>query len=270
MTKYNKNIQKFIMNNDIDIDYFENNMEAMLFNKFDITPIIARWGVYENEKMLEVSIADVIGKSIHTSKNILLELNELFDETADTYQKRSISMLEYNKDTVMDGLKESFYKDYITLTEIRDGKYVIKDNGMHRCSLIRTYYLNELKNCKQTIDIEKLKNKFTIVVFAEKLDIIKTYSSYLLYLANENIIIEQELDENYKKTNNVILNDEKGVKTILDDRKLLEYLRDNIYNISQRDLEDKVLKLYKEDINFEKFTNENLRGTSIGELIWKR
>lgn len=179
-------------------------------------------------------------------------------------------MLEYNKDTIMDGLKESFYKDFITLIEIENDKYVIKDNGMHRCSLIKTCYLNELKNCKDLSDIENLKNKYIIMAFVENLDIVKTYSSYLLYLANENIVIEQELDKNYKKTNNVILKDEKGTRSVLDDSQLLEYLIDNIYNISQRDLNNNVLKLYKEDTNFQRFTNENLKETNIGELIWKR
>lgn len=60
MTKYNKNIQKFIIDNNVDINYFQNNVDAILFNKFDINPIVARWGMYRNEKEIEVSIADVM------------------------------------------------------------------------------------------------------------------------------------------------------------------------------------------------------------------
>lgn len=271
MKRYNKNIQKFIIDNNIDINYFENSSKTIFFNKYDINPVVSRWGMYRDEKKIEVSIADVIGKSIHISKNILLELNELFDEMAERYQKRSISMLEYNNNTIMDGLKESFYKDYITLTEIKSGKYVIKDNGMHRCSLIRTLYLNELKKYKESnISIEQLKNKYTIIGVVENLDVVKTYCSYLLYLTDENIFVEHELDGSYKKTNKVILKNGQGIIGVLDDGQLIEYTIDNIYKISQRDLKNKVLKLYKDDISFEKFTNENLKETNIGELIWRR
>lgn len=258
MAKYNKNIQKFIEDNNINLSYFKKNKQAILFNKVDLNPIVTKWGMYKEEEKVKITISNVIGKSMNTSKNILLELNELFDETADEYQKRSITMLDYNKDNIIDNLQKSFLKEPITLTEINRGKYVVRDNGMHRCSLIRTHYLNELSRCKELNKIKEIENKYTITAFLENLDLVKTYSSYIFSLLNKNVTLEEELDNNYKKTGKIVLNYENGKKNILNDNELIEYLKGNMRDIPNSDLKNNLIKLSKKDDHFKEFVKENL------------
>lgn len=267
MPKYNKNIQKFIKDNNINIKYFEKNEDAIIHSKYDINQVVARWGIYGNLEKSMISIANIFGKSMYDTQNILLELNELFDETAGNYQKRSLQMLNYSKDDIIKELEESFYVDAIRLSEIEKDKYVIRDNGMHRAIIIKSHYINELSKCNITEKIEEIKKKYTIPVLVEKIDIIKTYSNYLLHLINKNFSIELELDNKYKKTNRVVLYDEEEKKHILNDKELIKYVKENIPKTLNEILKEKITKVYTEDEYFKRYVDKQLKGTIIEKAM---
>lgn len=263
MSKYNKNIQKFIKDNNINIKYFEKNEASIIYSKYDINQVIARHGVYGNLIQSMISVADILGKNMYDTRNILLELNELFDETAGNYQTRCLQMLNYSEDDVIKKLEESFYKDTIRLSEIQKDKYIVRDNGMHRAMIIKTHYINELSKCRKISDIERLKEKYTIPVLIEKIDIIKTYSSYLLYLINKNNSIELELDNQYQKTNRVILYDGNETKYILNDKELIKYVKESIPKILDESIKSKITKVYATDKYFKEYVDKRLKWSVI-------
>lgn len=172
-------------------------------------------------------------------------------------------MLNYSKDDIIKELEESFYIDAIRLSEIGKDKYVIRDNGMHRAIIIKSHYINELSKCNIAEKIEEIKKKYTIPVLVEKIDIIKTYSNYLLHLINKNFSIELELDNQYKKTNRVVLYDEEEKKHILNDKELIKYVKENIPKTLNEILKKKITKVYTEDEYFKRYVDKQLNGTII-------
>lgn len=260
MISFNSNIQKFIEKNEINTDYFMRNKKANFFSKYDINPIVARYGIYKNETKLKISVENIIGKSREDTDNILCELNLLFDENAGMYQKRSISMLEYSKDNIVENLQDSFYNEPIRLMEIKKEKYIIKDDGMHRSCLLKAHFLNEVeKSSNNEIEIYKMREKYTIPVLAEKIDTIKTYSAYLIHLFDKNIKVENELDKNYKKTEKVLLYNEKDESKLLDDTQLIEYVIKNIKKIPKKEFKQIKCELYQNDEYFKEFFDNYLK-----------
>jgi len=77
-------------------------------------------------------------------------------------------------------------------------------------------------------------------------------------LLNKNVTLEEELDNNYKKTGKIVLNYENGKKNILNDNELIEYLKGNMRDIPNSDLKNNLIKLSKKDDHFKEFVKENL------------
>lgn len=92
---YNKNINKFIKENSIDIDLLMSNNETMVYTKKDISRVIATCGMYKEEIKANISISDVIGKNRGKTQNILSELNDLFDEKNNKYILNKQLLEEY-------------------------------------------------------------------------------------------------------------------------------------------------------------------------------
>lgn len=86
---YNKTINKFIKEKFIDVNSIINNKDALIYTKKDINLAVSICGMYKNEVTDNISISNVIGKSRGITQNILLELNDLFDENGSSYKKRS-------------------------------------------------------------------------------------------------------------------------------------------------------------------------------------
>lgn len=153
--QYNTTIKRFIEEKGIDYSFIENNTEAICYNKNDINPIVARFGMYQNKKWENITIDNVIGKDRGKTQNLLNELENLFNKDGDSYKRRSISMLEYDSKEIVEKLEKSFLKEPIELKEIKPGKYIIGNNGMHRINLIRLHYINDMKTNKRlNIDIQ--------------------------------------------------------------------------------------------------------------------
>ena len=261
MLEYNKSINDFITKNSIDVEALENCKEAIIYNKKDINYIVSSYGMYKNPEKSIVSIDNIIGKYRSKTQNILLELNSLFFEDGNSYQKRSISMLKYNSSNILDGLEQSFVDDPILLKEIKKEKYIIGNNGMHRCNLLRLHYLIELKKCTYKQKLNKLKEKYKIPVQIEKLDFIKTYAKFMLHFSDRYIIMEDEVDDKMQKTERVIIVDDQNNIVKLNNDELIDLLNINLPKIIENDSNKEILKLYKEDYEFAKFVDENMNVT---------
>ena len=259
--QYNETIKDFLIKKNINYS-IENNSEATCYNKKEINSIIARFGMYKNKQSERICIFDIIGKDRGKSQNLFSELNDLFDRDGESYRKRSISMLQYNSKEVIEKLGKSFKDEPIELKEIKHGKYIIGNNGMHRVNLLKVHYLNELESCKNKKEIAILNEKYTIEVAVEKLDVIKTYSKYLLSLINNNWLIEDEINDKYNKTENVVIYDGREMFKILDNTQLIKFVEDRI-NVIKNNKE--LINLYEKDEYF----REYLKFFSINKMFNK-
>ena len=248
------NIQKFIKNNNIDIISISNLPECKCFSIKDINPLIDKYGIYKQRVLGEKSIADIIGVNnifnTYDKNNILNNLEGYFSRTNPkytSYESRSNGMLEYSSFDVVEKLSSSFRKEPIIVAELENNLSIVTVNGMHRYHLLRIHYLNELTRTPRTPEnIRKLNEKYTVPVHIDKIDLIKTYSNFLIsnMESDEDLYISNELNENYLKTNKVVLY-EDGIKKVLNDEQLIQYIKNNIDRlIDQIDLIDR----YKERI----------------------
>lgn len=247
--QYNETINNFFIEKNINYSLIEKNKDAICFNKKEINSIISRYGMYKNKNVERVCVKNIIGKYRGKTQNILTELNDLFDENAESYKKRSTSMLKYNSDEIVSKLENSFEIEPIELKEIKNGKYIIGNNGMHRINLLRTHYFNELNKLNNK-EIIQLQNKYTVSANIEHLDIIKTYSRYLISLFDKSITIEDEINENFLKTENVILYDDNNLYGKFDNKKLILFVENKIDEIVQNGHAAELIKLYQTDEYF--------------------
>lgn len=252
MLQYNNTINKFLNEKNIDSSFIEINENAVCYNKRDINSIISKYGMYKNRIVQKVCVDSVIGKYRGKTQKVLNELNDLFNEDAESYRKRSVSMLKYDSEEVVNCLKNSFIAEPIELKEIKKGKYIIGNNGMHRVNLLRVHYFNELNKCNSPEQIKALKIKYTIDVNVEMLDVIKTYSRYLISFINSDITIEDEIDENFLKTENVILYDDHNKAKKFNNNQLMEFVINNIDSIKDEVKKD-LNVIYKSDEYFREY-----------------
>lgn len=253
---YNETITDFF--NEMKIDKsIENSAEAICYNKREINMIIARYGMYKSKQNKKICVRNIIGKEKGKTQNLLSELNDLFDRTAESYKKRSVSMLQYNSNDIVEKLRNSLKKEPIELREIEHEKYIIGNNGMHRACLLKVHYLNEYKKCKSKNEIDFLNQKYTINVIVEKIDIVKTYSKYVLSLIDKNLLIEDEIDSRCIKTGNVIMYDGNGGCKSFTNTQLLEYVKYRFEEIKEVESNMKLVELYKFDTLFNEYLNLN-------------
>ena len=253
MLQYNNTIRKFLKKNELDYTFVDNNKNAICYNKREINLIVSKYGMYKNKIVKKVCIDRIIGKDRGKSQNILNELNDLFDESGEGYKKRSVSMLDYDSDEIVTKLKNSFFTEMIELKEIGQEKYIIGNNGMHRVNLLRMHYFNELNKCSNDKEIDNLKKKYIIDVAVENLDIVKTYSRYLISLINSDMTIEDEIDESYLKTENIVLYDENNKYKKLDNNDLIKFIASNIDKILEKGFKEELIELYKSDEYFKEY-----------------
>ena len=136
---------------------------------------------------------------------------------------------------------------------------------MHRVNLLKVHYLNECKNCSNRDEIVNLNEKYIIDVIVEKLDVIKTYSKYILSLVDRNLLIEDELDDRYKKTGNVIMYDDNEAYRVYNNAKLVEYVKNRIGELKNVESNIELIQLYKSDEYFKDY----LKTISANELFDK-
>lgn len=231
---YNQDILEFFKRNNIAEDTLERIPNNILTEPKEIDSIIEFKALYDEEESTKVSIADIIGYEYPKKKNIFASLNDFFDSKGDTYHSRSVDMLSYSSDSIIDSLSRSFIIEPIKVKEINN-QFFIDGNGLHRFTILRIFYL--LENNKQKLSLDEIRKKYTIPVIAKKLDKIKTYCAFLIELINENSYVRSDLDENYHKTGLVeIKQDNNTIK--LTDEELIIYVTELL---SKTDLDVKTL-----------------------------
>ena len=238
------NLKNFETKNDIDFDRISNLPESKSFSLKDINELVSRYGIYAEKQFQEKSIADIIGAEVaiedYDKNNISNNMKHFFTSKTPkypSYDSRANGMLEYSSDEIIDKLSFSFRKEPIVLAELENNQSVVTTNGMHRYHLLRIHYLNELSKIEKTPEnLQKLREKYTIQANVEKVDLLKTYSNFLIsnMQCDEFLNIYSEYDENYIKTGNVVLS-EGSSKMVLNDNQLLEYINNNLYRLTNKE-----------------------------------
>ena len=234
------NVNDFFNNNGIDIETISKMSESHIYDMYDYYLVISRYIIYNDPEMSKKSIADIVGiasePSNYDKDNVVNNLNLYFSKQTDkitNYNNRADNMLDYSSDNVISGLYSSFNKEPMVVVDMGNGDALISENGMHRYHVLRIHYLNELSKAKTEEDRERLREKYTVPVKMETIDLIKTYSNFLLGLSGLDIYLSKERDEELKQTGNSILT-YKNKRYAITDNQLLDFLRKNLGLISDR------------------------------------
>lgn len=248
--QYNDTINKFI-DKHIGDTFIDIVNEEICYNKKEINQVISRYGMYKNKVWKKLCIDSVIGKDRGKTQVLLMELNDLFDTSGENYRRRSVSMLDYQSSEIVLKLENSFKTEPVELKEIEDGKYIIGNNGMHRINLLKVHFCKELKSNDR--DSTKLRDKYTINAIVEEIDVIKTYSRYLLSLYDKNILLEDEINDKYEKTENTVIYDENGIYKVFSYNDLIDFVKTKLKVILRNGHKKTLLDLYKTDGCFKNY-----------------
>lgn len=234
------NVNDFFKSNKIDVQKISKMPEAHVYNIYNYYSIISRYIVYNDPIFTKKSIADIVGimsePTDYDNSNVANNLNLYFSKNTDkdvNYNNRADKMLDYYSDNIVSGLYESFNKEPIVITELENGGALISENGMHRYHLLRIHYLNELMNASSKSEIKELRNKYTIPVKMETIDLFKTYSNFLLGLSGLPIRLFKQRSEGLQQTGNSVLH-YKNKQYVFNDRQLIDFLRSNINRIMEK------------------------------------
>jgi len=253
----NSDIQRFFERNNIDVRQVSSNVDCQVYSEHQINEISARYAVRQKQQETEVCIADILGYRDGRA-NIFLTMSDFFDSEGDGYHRRSIGMLDYSSDEIMWRLADSLEREPIVIDDTGEGKYVISSNGLHRYTIFRAHYLNELEKCQGDPQKQlRLREKYMVPVKINELDHIKTYSKFLLTRYNPNIKrMISDWDENCRCTGKMLVTYSDGRKVTLEDQELITLVRETM---SQQHNFDDLQKYFKYD-SFRKFVEEYLQG----------
>ncbi len=277
----NKTVEEFLEKNNIDYPALQQEGRLKVKSASDVNYIIARNRIFKNSyKKTRISIADILGYEYKsqglTGQDFIYNMSNFFDIEGSGYQARSISMLEYSTDEIVDKLKPSFSREPMKIIEAdKGGKYVIGDNGLHRYHVLKAHFLKEMfaLSLDDKEGYNALKEKYTFDVSLSELDFTKTYSSYILKkIANfkgESIpYFSAELDQDYNYTgklkittsepeNELVLNDEQLIKFVQD--RFNEYINDkSISSHKKQDDLSLIMANYEMFDSFREYCDKNL------------
>lgn len=244
-----------------------------ILNREEINTLIAKYGVDKDTVDAFVSIADILGYDREfrdVPSNIFQSLSYYFDNNGSTYQTRSIGLLEYDSDEILEKLQNSFYSEPIFVEELEYNKFAISVNGLHRYSVLRTLYLMEYSKISDDVEaVQKLNEKYTIPVKLSKKDYLKTYSKFFL---QEDPSIDRIRDEfapvTLRRTDKMEILYLDGSRECLNDTELLSKAR----KVALQSLQD---PLYYEGIvhyaskypSFYQFVNNNIYDLQLNDEI---
>lgn len=224
----------FINRMRINIEAVTAGVDCNIYSKKDIDRIVDEYGVYTESDFSEISIANIVGYNftfLNVNPNIIYSLPSFFDENGDGYHSRSVGLLKYSSDDIIEKLSLSFEQEPMIVDEVKNNIYIINGNGLHRYTVLRILYLSEVSKTKDPEGLKRIAQKYTIPVQLRKLDKIKTYSMFLLTeIFNKDIKkLELEYDrEKYTYTGNTIVVDCDDQKASLNDEKLIAFIREKI------------------------------------------
>ena len=226
MKKCNKVfLQKLGYDEDIPI------LEAKIYSPVQINEIVADYGLHGSYQKGIMSIADIVGYEYgwrNIEPNIFKSLDSFFDRDGDGYHSRSVGLLDYSTDELLEVLKPSYYSEPIKVSEIDEGKYVVSGNGLHRFTVLKCHFLQDCLKANSEEELERLREKYTIPVSISHLSYEKTYSNFLNSFFDLGLGIRSEYDSNYETTGNVIVSTKNEEKFIFDDNSLIDYINSSI------------------------------------------
>lgn len=245
------NLENFIVNNNIDIRKISELPESHVLDLHEINPIILRYAIYNDPVFSRKSISDIIGIATvpdnYDKSNIVNNLGLYFSKHTEkivSYSNRSDTMLQYSDQDIVSGLYDSFSKEPMVVLELDNGKALVSENGVHRYHVLKTHYLNELSKANNQEDINNLNKKYTIPLKVETVDLIKTYSNFMLSLTGRPFHLSKERDNSLKQTNNAVL-EVRGQQAVLNDQQLIEVIKLNLEKLADR---TNIIKTYCEMI----------------------
>ena len=225
----NNTARDFFVKHNMDIDKLAYQKASHIWSIEEVDKIVANYGLDEKERMDFISIADIIGYDACGVKpiNIFYSFDHFFDRNGDGYHSRSCGLLDIPADSIMQVLNKSFTTEPIVIHSIYGDKNLIHTNGLHRYTVLRAHFLNETFGLEKGSDeYEKVRQKYTIPAKIKRIDLIKTYSNYLL--SNHPTLkfsLSSEFDKNWNYTGNLIVIFPNGEKRVLSKEQLVEFTR---------------------------------------------
>lgn len=269
---FNADAIQFLIDKDIDYKGILNSDEGKLLRTEDINYIVSRYGMYYSAEKTYISVADILGRcDVKLGTNILSTMASHFDSQGGGYEQRSISMLEYsNGEEMIEGLKDSFKSEPMRVSEAEKGKYIMGSNGMHRFTLLRIHYLNELLN--GNISQAELKEKYRIPVELSEINYFRTYSDYILnQFGKDTIGIWNKYEEDGRISENVELKFKNGTSEIMSESEVKKVVESTLSTLNEHEIKTikynyELYPSFKEyiDTNFAEFS-EKLAGIDLYE-----
>lgn len=224
-----------------------------IMNTVDINPIISNYGLTYDEQNAIVHIGDIIGHNSFENSYLSDSLDKLFDERGDGYHTRSLGMLEYSSDEIMDKFASSFVSEPIKLCEVENCKYLVSSNGLHRWTVLRYHYLSELNK-----GATGLSKKYNIPVVYTKVNLNKTYCNYLLHILS-GYQVWNDFDEHYKMTDNVVVIFSDKRYKIYEDELILLTKEVFLNSLDEKNINfDEIIYFYNNIESFRNFINNSL------------
>jgi len=230
----NDDIREFLIRNNIDVRAILSNKESIIFTpkehvlRDDLDENLIITPVTEH-----VSIADITAENDDPnaqSDDIIGFLNSLFDSTGSDIQTRSLGMLKYNANNIISSLQTSFSKETIHVGQTTDGKYMITNNGRHRFALMKLLYLDEVNKATSIEEINQIKEKYTIPVTINKVDLDRSACKNIIETINPN------LEVNYSEMGLSIKDTSKSRFVELTIEETIEYIHNLINNTNNQNL----------------------------------
>lgn len=226
--------EEFLRRNGINPEEISKKVDCTMNSQELINPIVADCGFFREKGIGQVSVVDIVGIFSDTRRNagktIFENMDDLFDTEGDGYHSRSVGMLEYDANNIIDKLGYSFNFEPITVCETgEDNQYTIYINGLHRFTVLKALCLKELADANgDEQKIEEIKNKYIIPAEITEVDLEQTYCKYLLMEAISDGDIKRirsNYDHMYRPTGKVELINSSNETKIVDTEELLQITR---------------------------------------------
>lgn len=247
----NDTIRDFFDKHNIDVKKLAYQKDSHIWNVEEIDNLVSNYGMDGNRQNGQISIADIIGYEVVgvNSPNLLYDLSGFFDRTGDGYHRRSCDLLDISSDVIMQRLERSFETEPIIVRHIHGNNNIIYTNGLHRYTVLRVHFLNECYGInKESKEYQALREKYTLPAKIVHVDLLKTYSNYLLTTNPKfKISVNRHYDSNFQPTNNVEVKFNDSEKQILNDEELIALTRETTLSISDDPYTIKRLKKAQEN-----------------------
>lgn len=187
-----------------------------------------RYTVHKPSKTIELPLSQIEGCSeSHDTDNYLDFFRVLFDEKQDGYGSRSLGMLKFGINDVMEDMLNGPFQKEAMVTDCIDGHYFVSDNGKHRLAILKLF--SAIEEC-WGVSEEQLDKKYVIPVRNFNVDLIKTYSNYIsTRLGDERFFVKNEYVDHAPTGNGTIVY--HGENYSADDRKLLTFLQNRVEKV---------------------------------------